>query len=81
MAMNPVEQRVLQMCQAWAAFRDDPAARLLVWRIQEDALRMVDVFIEMQKHQTALTTGDTFVLLCARPAIQPRPEGKPGGPV
>jgi hypothetical protein len=62
MAMNPVEQRVLQMCQAWAAFRDDPAARVLVWRIQEDALRMVDVFIEMQKHQTELTTGDTFIL-------------------
>ena len=62
MAMNPVEQRVSQMCQAWAAFRDDPSRRLLVWRIQEDALRMVDVFIEMQKHQTELTTGDTFIL-------------------
>lgn len=61
MAMNPVEQRVSQMCQAWAAFRDNPAQRLLVWRIQEDALRMVDVFIEMQKHQTELTTGDTFI--------------------
>lgn len=60
--MNPVEQRVAQMCQAWAAFTADPAKRLLVWRIQEDALRMVDVFVEMQKHQTELTTGDTFVL-------------------
>lgn len=62
MAMNPVEQRIATMSTNWLDFRDDKSKRILVWQVQEDALSMVDAFVEMQKEQTDFSTGDTFLL-------------------
>lgn len=63
MALNPVERRMLLLCNDWIEFRDDPNARVLIWQVPENALRMVECFIEAQKQESEYTAGDLFLLL------------------
>lgn len=62
MALNPVERRMLYLCNRWRAFTDDASKRLLIWQVQDNAVRIVQCFFEVQKHQTDYTTGDMFIV-------------------
>ncbi len=62
MALNPVERRLLDLCSHWDAFRADTAKRLLVWQVPDNAVRLLQCFFEVQKHETDYTTGDLFVV-------------------
>lgn len=62
MALNPVERRLADLCADWVAFRDDPAKRLLVWKVRDDAARLLQCFFEVQKHDTPYTSGDLFIV-------------------
>jgi hypothetical protein len=59
---NPVERRLLYLCDHWSRFTADQSKRLLVWRVQDNAVRIVECFFEVQKHQTDYTTGDLFIV-------------------
>jgi hypothetical protein len=62
---NPVEQKLLYLCELWTQFANDPGKRMLVWQAQENAVRIVHCFFEVQKHQTDYTTGDMFLVFDA----------------
>ena len=62
MALNPVERRLTDLCADWVAFRDDTAKRLLLWRVRDDAARLLQCFFEVQKHDTPYTSGDLFIV-------------------
>ncbi|MGH8578794.1 MAG: hypothetical protein ACREVK_01270 [Gammaproteobacteria bacterium] len=61
MALNPVERRLLYLCDHWARFVDDRSKRLLIWQVPGSAVRMIQCFFEAQKHETPYTTGDLFI--------------------
>ncbi|CAN5907525.1 hypothetical protein BH11PSE8_BH11PSE8_34000 [soil metagenome] len=63
MALNPVEQKLVYLCNQWVAFRADQARRLLVWQVPENAVRMVECFLEAQKHEGEYSSGDLFVTM------------------
>lgn len=63
--LNPVEQRLLYLCELWTQFTAQDDKRLLVWQVQENAVRIVHCFFEVQKHQTDYTTGDMFMVFDA----------------
>jgi hypothetical protein len=62
MALNPVERRLLYLCNHWSAFTADESKRLLLWQVHDNAARMLQCFFEIQKHQTDYTTGDLFIV-------------------
>ncbi len=62
MAFNPVERSLLDLCQHWEKFRSDTAKRLLVWQVQDNAVRTLQCFFEIQKHETELSTRDLFIV-------------------
>jgi len=62
MALNAVELRLMDLCEHWITFRDNPSKRLLVWQVADDAMRMVQCFFEVQKHETPYTSGDLFMV-------------------
>ena len=63
--LNPVEQRLLHLCELWSQFTAAQGKRLLIWQVQENAVRIVHCFFEVQKHQTDYTTGDLFLVFDA----------------
>lgn len=60
-ALNPVERRLALLCEDWLAFRADPALRLLVWQVPDDALRLVQCFVQAQKHDLPYASRDLFI--------------------
>ena len=60
--LNPVEQRLMLLADRWMSFRKDPTKRLLVWQTDANANRFYQCFFEVQKHETAYTVGDLFVV-------------------
>ena len=62
MALNPVERRLLYLCERWSRFTADPSKRLLVWQVQDNATRIVECFFEVQKHETDYSTRDLFIV-------------------
>jgi tetratricopeptide (TPR) repeat protein len=60
--LNPVEQRLLYLGELWSQFTAADDKRLLLWQVQENAVRIVHCFFEVQKHQTDFTTGDAFLV-------------------
>ncbi|MPY87895.1 MAG: hypothetical protein GEU99_08240 [Luteitalea sp.] len=62
MALNPVERRLALLCGEWVDFRSDTSKRLLVWRVPESALRLVQCFFEVQKHDLEYSSHDLFVV-------------------
>jgi hypothetical protein len=65
MALNPVERRMAMLCGEWIDFRDDATRRLLVWRVRENARRLVQCFFEAQKHDLEYSSRDLFVVFDA----------------
>jgi hypothetical protein len=65
MALNPVERRLLYLCDHWSRFTADPSKRLLVWQVQDNALRILQCFFEVQKHETEYSTRDLFIVFDA----------------
>jgi tetratricopeptide (TPR) repeat protein len=65
MALNPVEQRLVELRGHWEIFVAQPEARLLIWQTSDGAGRMLQAFFEVQKHQTEYTTGDLFIVFDA----------------
>lgn len=61
MAKNPVEKRVETLRDLWLEHTEDPQVRLLVWRIPDNADRMLQAFFEMQQHAGDWTTPDLFL--------------------
>jgi hypothetical protein len=66
MALNPVERRLSLLCADWLDFRADATKRLLVWRVAENATRLVQCFFEVQKHDLEYSSRDLFVVLDAQ---------------
>lgn len=62
MALNPVEQRLVQIKDLWDIFASDPDKRLLIWRCQAASYRMMDCFFEAQKHESDYATRDLFLV-------------------
>src|SRR5437762_6552505 len=65
MALNPVERRLLYLCDHWSRFTADPSKRLLVWQVQDNAVRILQCFFEVQKHETDYFTRDLFIVFDA----------------
>jgi tetratricopeptide (TPR) repeat protein len=61
MAKNPVEKRVDTLRNLWLEHTEDPQVRVLVWRIPDNADRMLQAFFEMQQHPGDWTTPDLFL--------------------
>ena len=62
MALNPVERRMALLCGDWVDFRSEASKRLLVWQVPENAIRLVQCFLEAQKHDLEYSAGDLFVV-------------------
>lgn len=65
MALNPVERRLVDLCQHWDAFRKDSSKRLLVWQAPDNAVRLLQCFFEAQKHETEYSAGGLFIVFDA----------------
>lgn len=73
MAINPVQRRLAELLQHWQAFVDQPDKRLLLWQVPDGGRRLLDAFLEMQRHAPAGdatsgvngVSGDTFVVFDA----------------
>jgi len=65
MVLNPVERRLAYICNDWLAFRDEPGPCVLVWETPGNAHRLVRAFLESQKHETAYSSGDLFIVFDA----------------
>ncbi|MGS0515727.1 hypothetical protein ACQR5T_01760 [Xanthomonas oryzae pv. oryzicola] len=63
MSKNPVEQRIALLRDEWMQASDDPALRLLVWRVPANALRLLAAFFEAQKHPGDWNVPDYFLRL------------------
>lgn len=61
MSLNPVEKTMQVFWKDWMRFSDDRNHRLLVWEIPEVSERLVDCFIECQKHDNSFKSEDVFV--------------------
>ena len=62
MPLNPVERRLAYLCDHWSRFTADESRRLLVWQVPDNAVRILQCFFEVQKHETDYTTGDLFIV-------------------
>jgi len=62
MALNPVEHRLVELCNHWEPFQKDPSKRLLIWKAHENAVRMLQCFFEAQKQESEYQTGDLFIV-------------------
>ena len=60
-ALNPVERRMALLAEHWGVFRGQPEARLLVWQVPDNALRLVACFAEVQKLDLPYASGDLFI--------------------
>lgn len=60
--LNPVEQRLLLLCDHWQTFSSKESKRLLVWQVPANAMRMLSCFFETQKQDTEYSTGDVFIV-------------------
>jgi tetratricopeptide (TPR) repeat protein len=65
MVLNPVERRMVELCQYWEAFCTKKEKRLLVWQVPDSEARMLQCFFEAQKHESEYSTGDFFIVLDA----------------
>lgn len=65
MGLNPVERRLSLLCGEWLAFRADATKRLLVWQVPENAMRLVQCFFEVQKHDLEYSSRDLFIVFDA----------------
>ena len=44
-AAEPIRQRFALLHDQWVAFAENPAARVLVWRVRDDERGMLDAFL------------------------------------
>lgn len=58
---NPVEQRIALMRDLWLEATADERVRVVVWRVPDNAQRMLLAFYEMQRHDGDWRTPDLFV--------------------
>lgn len=65
MALNPVEQSLVLLCNHWNKFRAAPDKRFLVWQIPDNASRILQCFFEAQKHEAEYSTNDLFIVFSA----------------
>lgn len=66
MGKNPVEVRLERLRQQWLLACEDPAWRLLVWRLPASGARLLAAFFEMQKQPGDWQLPDYFLRLdCA----------------
>ncbi len=64
MAPNPVERRLVELLGHWHNFAES-GKRLLIWRVRDNATRLLQCFFEVQKHETDYTAGDFFIVFDA----------------
>lgn len=62
MTLNPVERRLVELGNHWRVFCADTSKRLLIWRVQDNSIRTLQCFFEVQKLDIELATGDLFIV-------------------
>ena len=69
MALNPVEQRLVELHGLWQDFLANAERRLLLWQVADNARRVVHGFFEAQRHdappEAAYVGTDTFIVFDA----------------
>lgn len=65
MSKSPVEKRLEQLRDLWLEASESPALRLAVWRVPDNARRMLSAFFEAQQHSGEWNTPDAFLRLDA----------------
>lgn len=48
---NAIERRIDRLGELWNEFAENPQARLLRWLVDGDAVRMIDLFVEVQNEE------------------------------
>jgi hypothetical protein len=61
MAVSPVEQRIALMTELWLEATSDPAVRVVVWRVPDNADRMLLAFFEAQRLEGVGQAPDLFI--------------------
>jgi hypothetical protein len=66
MALNPVEQRLVELQERWQGFVARPDDRLLLWQVPDNARRLLHAFFEVQRHDlpggVPYVGTDTFIV-------------------
>jgi hypothetical protein len=66
MALNPVEQRLVELQERWLGFVARPDDRLLLWQVPDNARRLLHAFFEVQRHDlpggAPYVGTDTFIV-------------------
>lgn len=66
MALNPVEQRLVELQGLWQDFLADAGRRLLLWQVPDNARRLLHAFFEAQRHDlpggAPYVGTDTFIV-------------------
>jgi tetratricopeptide (TPR) repeat protein len=60
-AKNPVEKRIALMRDLWLQATEDPSVRIVVWRLPDNADRMLLAFYEAQRHEGDWQTQDLYI--------------------
>lgn len=63
MSKSPVEKRLEQLRDLWLEASEQPSLRLAVWRVPDNAKRMLAAFFEAQQHPGEWNTPDAFLRL------------------
>jgi tetratricopeptide (TPR) repeat protein len=58
---NPVEKRIALMRDLWWQATEDEQVRIVIWRVPDNAERMVLAFYEAQRHEGDWQTADLFI--------------------
>ncbi len=58
---SPVEKRIALLRDLWIEATDDAAVRVVVWRVPDNASRMLLAFFEAQRHEGDWQSPDLFI--------------------
>jgi hypothetical protein len=58
---SPVEKRIALLRDLWLEALEDPKVRVVVWRVPDNAERMLLAFLEAQRHEGDWQTPDLFI--------------------
>jgi tetratricopeptide (TPR) repeat protein len=58
---NPVEKRIALLRELWLEATENAQVRVVVWRIPDNADRMMLAFFESQRHEGEWQVGDLFI--------------------
>jgi len=66
MPLNAVERRLVELQSRWQGFREDHCKRMLLWQTQDNAVRLMESFFEVQRQEARdampYVGSDTFIV-------------------